>query len=121
MNQESPEIDHTCSQVGNSIMLLDNPFHLEEKIQPTQVGINQSKIHLRVPGNEIVKGLSLSTGKQGDSQKVLGKLGVKQTWSSFGVKEGTVVLKAFVFTTSTVYVVVYRMARLIPAPSADGK
>lgn len=40
MNQESPEIDHTCSQVGNSIMLLDNPLYLEEKIQPTLGSIN---------------------------------------------------------------------------------
>lgn len=40
MNQESSEIDHTCSQVGNSIMLPDNPLYLEEKIQPTLRGIN---------------------------------------------------------------------------------
>ena len=101
MNQESPEIDHTCSQVGNNIMLLDNPLYLGEKIQPTLGSINQSKIHLRVPENKLVKGLSLSTGKQGDSQKVLGKLG---HGSSFGVRGGAVVLKAFEFTTCTVYV-----------------
>lgn len=41
--------------------------------------------------------------------------------SSFGVGEGAVILKTFEFTMCTVYVVVYRMVRLIPAPSSDGK